>query len=55
MILFILCDFCVGSFNFEMFEGEFANILGRLIYYFYLPGLYLMSAGMYIKSKSEVI
>ena len=55
MILFILCDVCVGISNFEMFAGEIANILGRLIYYFYLPGLYLMSAGMYIKSKSEVI
>ncbi len=51
MILFILCDICVGISNFAMFDGEIATFLGKLIYYFYLPGLYLMSFGMYIKNK----
>ena len=54
MISYLLCDICVGVSGFELFDGtQTAVILGNLIYYFYLPGLFLMIIGTYIKSKKE--
>lgn len=54
MILYLLCDICVGVSSFELFQDtSIAEILGRLIFYFYIPGLYLMILASYIKNKKE--
>ena len=49
MILFIMCDTCVGIANFELFTNEkLVEICEKLIFIFYIPGLYLMVIGTYI-------
>ena len=56
MILYLLCDICVGVSSFELFQDtSIAEILGRLIFYFYIPGLYLMILASYIKNKKEKV
>ena len=54
MILYLICDICVGISSFELFENTtITEIMGRLIFYFYIPGLYLMIIAAYIKNKKE--
>ena len=49
MILFIMCDICVGLSNFELFTNEkLIEISGKLVFWFYIPGLYLMLISNYI-------
>ena len=52
LILFIMCDICVGISNFELFTNEvIVDICDKLVFWFYIPGLYLMLIGHYLQER----
>lgn len=54
MILYMLCDICVGISNFELFTNEvLIDVCAKLIFIFYIPGLFLMVIGVYLSENRK--